>query len=109
MDSHELAARMRETAEYLESRAAFGLPSYCKPQIYLGNYYEEKAEFITAVKSLGAGTKEYSSTDFDFKSSTPIVLWLCISRDKVCRKVQEEKWECEALLTPEDVAELEGA
>ena len=31
---------------------------------------------------------------------------MAIPRDKVCRKVQEAKWECEPLLTPEEEAAL---
>ena len=105
MDSHELAKAMQDTAEYLLSRPSFETPSVSH-SLYLGNYWDDKERFITSVKALGTGRKEYSGSDLIYRSATPVEIWACISRDKACRKVQEKKWECGPLLTSDEEAGL---
>ena len=107
MNSHELARKMAETADYLLRRPEFETPSYSDDsKMYLGSYYSNKEKMLAAVRALGAGEKKYSGTDLNFYSATPIPIWFSVNRDQVCKKVQEEKWECEALLTPEEEASI---
>jgi len=47
---------------------------------------------------LGSGIKQFSGGDLHFKPNGTC-LTLSISQDKVCRKVQEAKWECEPLFS----------
>jgi hypothetical protein len=101
---------MQATAEFLLSRPEFNTPSDSH-SLYLGRYWEEEGKnmLITMVKAVGAIKKEYSGSDLHIHLQTPLAIWTCIDRDKVCRKVQEEKWECELLLTAEDDAILTEA
>jgi len=59
------------------------------------------------VRAIGAGKKEYSGTDLRYVAKYGAEISMTIPRDQVCRKVQEAKWECEPLLTPEEEATLE--
>jgi len=106
MTSHELARRMAATADYLLSRPDFDTPC-TDHSLYLGSYWDDKDAFIAAVKALGSGTKEYSGSDLQYNAATPMRIWTRINRNKVCRKVQEERWECESILSAEDEVALE--
>jgi hypothetical protein len=101
MDSHEYAEKLREASEVLKSRPAFEINSVPFTHMY---FSFEKDKFISAVKALGSGKKEVDQYYVTFKPSSIPVIQLYIDRNSVCRKVQEEKWDCEPLLS-----ELEDA
>jgi len=102
--SHQIAKQLRATAEFLEARQDLELLS--NPAINLF-FWNEKESFIEAVKSLLPGKKEYKGNEVIFTpEGTVLRLWL--NRSAVCRKVQEEKWECEPLLSPEEGSEMEA-
>lgn len=103
MTSHEYAKRLHEIADFLLSRPECGLSL---GNIRLYNYFCVKDKFLAAVKSLGSGTKTYDSTDLHFSPVGAPEMILAVSRHKVCRKVQEEKWECESLLSPDEEAQV---
>lgn len=104
MTSREYAEQLRETAEILESRPEFEMPT----TRVVVSYYGEKDKFIAAVRALKPGRK---SIDEDAQHGyvnfypTGTCLRLYINRLAVCRKVQDAKYECEPLLS----AEEEGA
>jgi hypothetical protein len=104
--SHEYAKALQETAEYLLSKPDF-MTGTSGPYIYLGTFYA-KDEFLKAAKSLGNMKKEYTDIQLKMKQSLPqgAQLYFDIARDKVCRLVQEAKWECEPLMTPEEEASI---
>ena len=109
MTSHEYARKLKVTAEFLLSRPEFNLPSYKdSANSYLGSYYQEKDAFLSAVKALGAVNKSFTGTEL--KISCSVIgggdIYFDIARSVVCRKVQEEKWECQSLLTPEEEATI---
>ena len=99
--SHEYAEKLKATAEWLLTKPEFELPN-AGNSIYIGNYWTDKDKFIAAVKALAPGKKKFDGSDLEFQTTTPIILWIRVSRSVVCRKVQEEKWECEPLLSPEE-------
>lgn len=105
MNSHELAQKLRDAAEDLAQRPVFEIPQYADPRISV-SYYGDKEKFLAAVKALGSGKKVTSDYHVTFEHG---MLHPFINRDAVCRKVQEEKWECEPLLTPEEDAELSAS
>lgn len=104
MKSHEYARALIEVGQFLQQQPEF--ETEYDPHLYLGWYYD-KEKFLTAVRALGSGNKEYSGDDLVFEvQHGESSLRLSIPRDKVCRKVQDAIWECEPLLTPEEEQEL---
>ena len=102
MKSHEYANRLNALAEFLLSKPEFEFDS--EPMLF--QHYYDKEPFLDAVRALGAGSKEYSETELIFRPSEHNELRIYINRDKVCRKVQQEKWECEPLLSPDEEAQV---
>lgn len=105
MKSHEYAKQVIQAAEFIMSRPEF--EAKCSSAtLYLG-WFWDKAPFLAAARALGTGKKEYSGTDLSYTvEDHGAKITMSIHRDKVCRKVQEIKWECEPLLTPEEEAAL---
>lgn len=106
MNSHEYANWLQRLAEFLLSRPQFdlylGAP---KIHCYFGS---DKPKFLRAAKSLGAIKKTYTERPRDIEVA-PVAFPEFIvyaSRDVVCRKVQEEKWECEPLLSQDEESEI---
>lgn len=98
MRSHEYAQKLHEIAEFLESRTEFETNTKPRESFY---FWFNKEDFLAAVKSLGSGKKVFSGSDLRYEvSGAPISV--VISRDKVCRKVRDEEWECEPLLSPQE-------
>jgi len=105
MKSHELAEKLKETAAFLLSRpdVPLGWRDEHEPRLFVGFLYEKDA-FIAAAKAFGSGEKRYDTYDLTFIPAGAPLLHLTIGRGVACRKVQEEKWECEPLLSvAEDV------
>lgn len=102
MTSHEFARELQRTVDHMLSRpeASFGDQA---PFIYL--YFWEKEIFVTAAKAMGPGKKVFQHDDLHFEPNGTC-LTLSIPRAKVCRKVQDAKWECEPILSEQEVAEL---
>ena len=105
MNSHEFARDVKEAAEYLLSRPAFETAT-SNAAVYLGGYYSNKEGFIYAAKALGNVEKKYDQHDLTLTITKGANLWLTAPRSLVCRKVQDEKWECEPLLTSEEEESL---
>lgn len=105
MTSHELAHAMIATAEFLLAHDSFNTPSPSH-SLYLGSFWDDKESLIAMVRAVGNVTKSYSQHDLEVRTKTPVEIWTRISRDKVCRKIQDAKYECEPLLTPDDEAAL---
>jgi hypothetical protein len=104
MNSYEYARQLKKIADYIFSRPEFEVDS--TPSAYLGHYWERE-KFITMAKALGGVEKDYSGSELKIiKTIGEARLWASIARDKVCRKVQEAKWECEPLLSVEEVEQL---
>lgn len=103
MKSHEYAAALQRTAELLLLKPEFDCDS--EPGIYLF-FHADKERFIAAVRALGSGTKSFSGDDLIFQP-TGTCLRFYVNRNSVCRKVQEVKWECEPLLTGEEMQVVE--
>ena len=102
IDTREAAKKLREIADFLDSRPTFSL-DYFNPGYF--SFYD-KAQFVAAAKAIGDATKiteegEYAT--FKLKSKhAPITL--VIPRDKVCHKTV--KYECEPLFTSEEMESL---
>lgn len=98
MKSHEYAVKLKEAAEFLLSKDELELDSGPLVSVWFWN----KEQFIAVVKALGSGEKEVTERDVAF-----VPLGTCLRmvapRNLVCRKVQEEKWECEPLLSQDEM------
>jgi hypothetical protein len=112
MTSHEYAAKLKALAEALESKAEFILPDYQDNYVlHHGlesfSYYDRKDDFLSAVKAVGSGVKRVSNSgdSLEFLALSGM-LRLTVYRTSVCRLVQEAKYECDPLLTPEEEANL---
>lgn len=106
MTSHEYAEKLEELAAYLKSKPEFDTT---ENHIDFGWAIMSKDKFLPIVRSLGSGQKEFTNTQLYYRPiglPADVELRIFISRDKVCRKIQEEKWECEPILSPEEEAEL---
>ena len=101
MMSHDLAKKLRETADTLESR----------PDVDLGNsrfqvsFYGEKEKFLNAVRALKPGAKKMDESYVNFEPKGTI-LNLYINRDSICRRITPQ-YECEPLLSPSEDEEME--
>lgn len=102
MTSHEYAQELQKTAEHLLARPNVKFPN--GPYCFVGFY--EKEEFVAAVRAMGTGKKEFASCDDLHFTPTGICLTLSIARSKVCRKIQDVKWECMPVLSDEEVQQL---
>jgi len=102
--SHAYARALQEAAEYLLSKPDFETDT-SGPYIYLGTFYD-KGKFLVAARSLSPLAKEYNDTSLRMSRTFTqgAQVYFDIARDKVCRKVQEAKWECEPVLSPEEEA-----
>jgi len=106
MTSHEYAKAMQHDAELLLSKPEFtvGSTGYMQNIFFWG----DREGFLAAVRATGSGTKEWKDDDLKFKPRGSNGLSFYISRSAVCRKVQDEKWECEPLLSEDEVAAVGG-
>ena len=102
IDTREAAKKLREIADFLDSRPTFSL-EYFNPGFFA---FYDKAQFVAAAKAIGDATKiteEGEYANFNLKSKhAPITL--VIPRDKVCHKTV--KYECEPLFTSEEMESL---
>lgn len=102
IDTREAAKKLREIADFLDSRPTFSL-EYFNPGFF--SFYD-KAQFVAAAKAIGDATKitgEGEYANFKLKSKhAPITL--VIPRDRVCHKTV--KYECEPLFTSEEMESL---
>jgi hypothetical protein len=103
IDTREAAKKLREIADFLDSRPMFSL-EYFNPGYF--SFYD-KAQFVAAAKAIWDATKSTKEgvayADFRLTSKhAPITL--SIARDKVCRKTV--KYECEPLFTSEEMESL---
>jgi len=106
MNSHKYAEKLRQLADVLLSKPEFNTPweeSLAYTTFY---YWGDKSDFLGAVKALGAGKKDWCKGELIFLPEATDMLRFGISRSTVCRKVQEEKWECEPLLSDEEEAKI---
>ena len=108
-NSHEVALRMKQVADYLLARDAFNVQNGVFTSSYNGKVaftFDDKANFVEAVKIIGDATKNYTTGDYAYlevkAAYAPIELK--ISRDKVCRKVV--KFECEPMFSAEELETL---
>ena len=103
IDTREAAKKLREIADFLDSRPTFSL-EYFNPGRF--SFYD-KAQFVAAAKAIGDATKstEEGVAYADFRlTSKHAPITLVIPRDKVCRKTV--KYECEPLFTSEEMVSL---
>jgi hypothetical protein len=105
MTSHEYAEELKKTVEHLLARPDVEFES--GPFLYVS--FWEKEKFIAATRAMGSGKKEFSSTDDLHFMPVGTCLTMSIGRDTVCRKIQDVKWECEPLLSEEEVAAVGSA
>ena len=113
MKTRELAVELRKFADYLDSRPEFNngtlifFPKTTYGEQYMHMSYDDKPQFVEAVKALGNSTKKYTG-DSDYAElkvrAKDYPLEITISRDKVCRKVV--KFECDPLFSEEEFEAL---
>ena len=102
IDTREAAKKLREIADFLDSRPTFVLEHF-NPGLF---YFYDKAQFVAAAKAIGDATKITEEGEYaDFRlTSKHAPITLSIARDKVCRKTV--KYECEPLFTSEEMESL---
>jgi len=108
LTSHEYARLLQKAAEVLLAKPEFETPrDYV--WLWMGSYWSDKAKFLAAVQAAKPITKKYTSNDvvIHIPCGDDVQLYFDVNRDAVCHKVQEEKWSCEPLLSPEEEASLE--
>jgi hypothetical protein len=103
--SHDWARDLQRTAEFLLS----------KPEVEIDRipttvawFFSDKVPFLALVRATIPGKKVINGNYVNFYPSGAN-LEFTVSRDLVCRKVQDVKYECEPLLSPEEDAEMEKA
>lgn len=107
MKSHEYGKRLKEIGDFLLSREEF--ETDIGPRLFF--HYYDKDRFMNTVKALGSGKKTVSDGQWPecvFTPSSVLEIQVSIPRDKVCRKVQDIKWECEPFLSADEEALLEN-
>lgn len=106
MTSRDYATKLRELADWLDQRQEFPMGDGERPFVAL-NYFDRES-FTAAVRATKPGTKEITNGGYPqvkFRPSLPdsdTYFVISIARDKVCRKVQDVKWECEPILSELD-------
>lgn len=103
MNSHEYARELQKTVDHLLARPEVELENYAAPYQFLSFY--DKDKFIAAARAMGSGKKEFSRDELKFRPDGTCII-MSIGRDKVCRLVQEAKYECEPILSSYEVEEL---
>jgi hypothetical protein len=103
MKSHEFATQLKVTAEHILNRPDVEIESN-SPFVFMS--FWDKKLFVEVARTMGPGKKEFSSTNDLHYTPNGTCLTLSIPRDKVCRKIQDVKWECEPLLSAEEVDQL---
>ena len=103
MTSHEYAKELQKTVDHLLSRQEVEFESYAQPFLFVSFYDKEK--FVSAVRAMGSGEKKFETVDLRFEPNDTCLI-MSIGKDKVCRKVQEAKWECDPLFSDEEIAQL---
>ena len=105
MKSHEYAAKLKQAAEFLLSKDDVELDS--GPRVFVPMSGGGKENFLAAVRAFGAGKKDFdfplSAFPYMYFTPTGQIITLSINRDAVCRKVQDVKWECEPLLSQDEM------
>jgi hypothetical protein len=105
MTSHEYAAELAAIATRLQDSPSFELAHAGIQRLY---FWSDKNKFLAAARALGSGQKQYKDDELLF-IPYGTNLALVVNRSAVCRKVQEEKWDCEPLLSPQEEASIETA
>ena len=106
MKSHEYAAELQKTIDHILSKPDLELEEHAGPHLYM--YFYTKEKFIAFARAMGGGKKSFSnygSEELHFEP-TGTCLLLSIARSLVCRKIQDVKWECEPLLSSEEIEQL---
>lgn len=111
--SRDYATKLRVLADWLDQRTEFQMGD--SERLFVALNYYDRESFTAAVKATKPGTKEVTNGSYPevkFRPSLPdsdTYFVISIARDKVCRKVQEAKWECEPILSELDEQELAEA
>lgn len=106
--SHDYAKRLREAADFLESRPCFVVPDFDRRVFVCFNYYERE-QIIAAVRALGTGKKNFTDDDISFEVVLPCAkIIVNAPRLKVCRLIRPAEYECDPLLSPDEEKELGG-
>ena len=112
LTSHDYANNLQKMAEFLLSRDSFPLPDYmdAMPWQFFRFYGHEKSAFIAAAKALGNGTKKFTDADLEFTTLLPFgKVELAIPRSTVCRLVRAAEYECDPILSAQELTEIDGA
>lgn len=110
MSSHEYANKLKQLADFLLAKPDFDARTVTVNEFFW--YWQDKQKFLDAVKALGSGRKEYeeglSGDVLFYPSGLPSDTFFAVrvNRAAVCRKVQEEKWDCEPLLSQAEEAQV---
>ena len=106
MKSHEYADQLKKLAEALLSAPDIFLNCSANAPSIIMSFWTDKQKFLDVVRALGtAGEKDFATsknTMYFTPAAFPFV-FMSIERSAVCRKIQEEKWECEPLLSEEEI------
>lgn len=100
--SHEYARKLQRIADALLFAPEVDLNCTMPVGAW---FWSDKKKFLAAVRALGPGEKRYDNSDLEYVLEGT-EFKLKIHRDAVCRKVQDEKWECKPLLSPQEEAQV---
>lgn len=108
MKSHEYADALDTFSAYLRGKPEFDTGN---AKVYLwGSFYgkEAKEQFLTAVKAVGSGKKEFTNEYIYFFPDIDdrILLRFEAPRNLLCRKIKEAEYECDPLLSDNELASL---
>lgn len=101
MKSHEYAKQLKASVDRMLASPEVELDN--TPHVFL--FFYEKEQFLAAARAFGAGKKEYTENEFKYTPNGTRII-MSIARTKICRKIQEEKWECEPILSEQEITAL---
>ena len=104
MKSHEYAEKLKAAAEFLLAREDVEFVD--RPPFIPISFYD-KEKFIAAVRVFGSGEKKWTYDELQFTPHGAAEIFrLYIARNTVCRLVRPAEYDCDPILSDEEVATL---
>jgi hypothetical protein len=102
MKTHEYAEKLKAAAEFLASRENVELGT-----LYIPIFFYDRQPFVDAVRAFGPGDKAFTDSELGFIPKAPCDFFkLYIPRNRVCKLVRPAEYDCEPILSDEEVATL---
>ena len=108
MNTREYAQQLRAHAEELDGLPEFEVPGYFVHTFEDLRYYVDRKEFVSAVRALAPGVKQIVEDKMYFRPKNA-TFSLCIDRSQVCKMVKPAQWDCEPLLSDDEMVTVDEA